>query len=375
MKIMMLNDNLVKGGRERRLLELLKGLAQYPEVTCELVIFSDKIAYQEVYDLGIPLHILERKPAKDPRVFFRLYQLCRKFQPDIIHSWGSMTSVYAIPAAKMLGIKLLNAMVADAPQNQGWRDTHWLRGRLTFPFSDAVLGNSRAGLQAYGAPRFKSHCFHNGFDFKRIARLKPATEVRTQFGIETPLVVGMVGAVEDRKDYTLFVEVAKAVLQVRDDVSFVAVGDGKNLAACRARIPAAYQNRIIFTGNQNEVESIINTFDIGVLMTNQSAHGEGISNAIMEYMALGKPVVATWGGGTPEIVTEGETGYLIREATTTAWADKLIYLFDHPALAARMGAAGRLRIQHFFNLEQMTSSYFQLYQRLLGITPKHPQIS
>lgn len=366
MKILMLNDNLVKGGRERRLLELLKGLSDYPHIQCELVIFSNRIAYPEVHEMGIPLHIVERKPSKDPRVFFRLFRICCKFKPDIIHSWSSMASIYALPSVKMLGIKLLNAMIMDGRTNLGWTDAHWMRARLTFPFSDAVLANSRIGLRSYEAPSNRSHCLHNGFDFNRVARLEPALKVREQFGIRTPYVVGMVGAFEERKDFPLYLDAAMEILNERDDVTFMAIGDGSQLPDCRERVPQAFKNHIIFTGNQHHVESIINIFDIGVLVTNRAkGYQEGISNVILEYMALGKPVVAYQDGGTPEIVVEGETGLLVQEAKASVWARKIKTLIDDPQLAISMGAAGKQRVKEHFNLEKMTSAYFDLYRRLL----------
>lgn len=365
MRVMMLIDSLVKGGRERRMLELLKGLSQYPQIQCEIVVFSKKIVYEEVYDLGLPIHILERQPEKDPRVFYRLYRLCRRFRPDILHTWGSMSSVYAVPTAKMLGIKLLNAQITNATDDLGWSDVNWFRARLTFPFSDAVLANSYAGLKAYNAPETKSYCLHNGFDFKRISHLKPASEIRKQFGITTPYVVGMVGAFEDRKDYPLYIDTALNIVQEREDVSFLAIGDGKHFEACRARVPEAQGDQIIFTGVQNEVESIIDLFDIGVLVTNQTVHGEGISNAIMEYMALGKPVIASRGGGTSEIVIEGQTGLLIDEPTVDIWTQALTTLLDDPDRAEKMGAAGKERVLHDFNLEKMIDAYVALYEHLL----------
>ena len=84
MKILFLIDSLIKGGRERRLIELIKGLHGIPDFQTELILFRNVIDYPEIHALGIPLHILERKPKKDPRVFYRLYKICRRFEPG----WG-----------------------------------------------------------------------------------------------------------------------------------------------------------------------------------------------------------------------------------------------------------------------------------------------
>lgn len=276
-----------------------------------------------------------------------------------------MSAVFAAPVARLLGIKFVNAMIADAPKSMSWSHKHFIRSRLTFPFSDAIVGNSYAGLKAYKAPPRKSHCLHNGFDFQRIDQLVESEEIRKRLGIQTPLVVGMVGAFADRKDYRTYLQAAIRITSQRKDVSFLAIGDGKNRAACQAMVPAELQAHILFTGLQNQVESIVDLFQVGVLCTNPHVHGEGISNAILEYMALAKPVVATYGGGTPELVLEGETGCLVEPENPDALAEGILMLLNDPELARQMGQRGRDRVKRAFNLEDMTAKYLDLYRNTI----------
>ena len=364
----MVIDSMGKGGKERRLLELLKGFRSYPDVRCELVLLSKRVDYPEVHELGIPIYMLERKPKQDPRVFFRFFRIAKKFQPDIIHSWGSMPSVYALPTVRLLNITFINAMIADAPAFMKWYQAGPMRARLTFPSSKLVIGNSQAGLKSYKAPEGRRACVYNGYDFRRSENLEDPLEIRTRFNISTPMVVGMVGGFAPRKDYFTYIRAALNVLKTRDDVSFLAIGSGANLSTCKAMVPDKFSNRIIFTGAQQGVESIMNILDVGVLTTNHKIHGEGISNSIMEYMALGKPVVATRGGGTPEIVVDGETGFIIEPYSDEALAEKIIHLLDHPQQAQKMGTAGQERVKKHFNLKDMAANYYRIYQDLLGKT-------
>lgn len=360
----MLIDSLVKGGRERRLIELLKGFTKYDDLEVALVLFSKKVEYPEIHQMNVPIYYLERKPKKDPRVFFRLFKICKKEQVDIIHSWGTMPSVYAIPTAKILGVKFVNASIANAPNQIGWRDSDFLRSKLTYPFCDAVVGNSKAGLQAYQAPVAKSFCFYNGFDFNRIARLEDPDQIRAKYKIPQGLVTGMVGAFYDRKDYKTYIEAAIQYLQYKKDMTFLAIGDGPNLATFQAMVPTEFKDRILFTGMIDEVESLVNIFDIGVLST----YTEGISNSIMEYMVLGKPVIATDGGGTKELVLDGETGYLIPQQDSAVLLQKLKNLSNSIELRTKFGLNGQLRIHKVFALDRMEKDYYQLYQRLLTKT-------
>lgn len=367
-RVLLLIDRLGAGGKERQLIELLKGLERRSEVECRLAVLANQQTqllhshFPDLHKLDTPIHYLDRTSAKDLSVFRRLYRLCRDFQPHLLHSWELMCSVYALPLAKLLGMRFINNTIQNAPARIGFMSRVWLRSRLTFPFSDVVLANSRAGLQAYRAPARRSDYIHNGFDLERIQQLQDPQTLRRALGITTTRVVGMVGKFISKKDYPTFIKAGLKLLEQQRDLSFIAVGDGPQLAQCREMIPPAQRDRFIFPGSRQEVESIVNLFDVGVLAT----FTEGISNAIMEYMALGKPVVATAGGGTGEIVLDGQTGFLVKASDPAALAAKIGYLLDHPGEAQAMGQAGRERLIGEFNLQAMTQQFIELYQKLAG---------
>jgi glycosyltransferase involved in cell wall biosynthesis len=365
MKIVLLTNNLWAGGKERRLLELMKGLAHYPDIDLHLVCFSDRIHYKEVYDLGIPITILKRVPKKSPKVFYQLFKLCKEWKPDLIHSWSSMSTIIAIPTAKLLNIKLINGNIADAPPNMNIFDQRLFRARLTFPFSEVILSNSQAGLKAYKTPKSKGICIYNGFDPKRVLNLESKASIRDRFNITTEMVVVMVGSFTKSKDYKTYISAALIILKERNDVTFLAVGAGSELETHQTMIPLEAASRFIFTGLQKNVESIINACDIGVLSTNIKAHGEGISNAILEYMAVSKPTIASIGGGTAEVLVDMKTGFLVPPALPKIMADKLNQLLDDPSLMRVMGKAGRERLESVFGLEKMTKTFYELYQDLM----------
>ncbi len=271
-----------------------------------------------------------------------------------------MSAIYAGPVAKLLGIKLINAMIADAPARLNGKQR--VRSFLTFPFSDVIQSNSRAGLKAYNAPKRKRSVVHNGFDFGRIASLKDSGEMRRELGIETRYVAGMVAGFKFQKDYESLIRAARTITGRRDDITFVCVGDGPDLE--RIKRSAEGNDRIIFTGKRADVESIIRIFDIGILLTDLDRHGEGISNSIMEYMASGKAVIATEGGGTKELVIEGETGFLVPQKSPGLLAEKIEHLLDDDELRRNMGARGRERISSEFSIEKMVRGHMELYERL-----------
>jgi len=365
MNILFLSDSLSKGGKERRMIELIKGLLKMPNIYIDLVLFKNSIEYPEIHDLGVTLHIIERKPKHNPLTFLKLLKICKQVRPDVIHSWSSMCAIFAFPSVKLLKIKLLNSNIANAPNNLRLWKKELFRAKLTFLFSDVVVGNSKAGLMAYRAPKSKSICIPNGFDFNRVKKIESAEQVREKYKIKTRFVIGKIAAFANRKDYDTYINAAHQIVKERDDVTFFAIGNGPNFERVKKAVPANTRDKILFTGGIFDVESIINIFDIGILCTNIDVHGEGISNSIIEYMALGKPVIATKGGGTNEIVLDGETGFLVPPKSSVLLANKMLKLLDNPDEGAQMGRVGRQRINDHFNLEKMTSAYFQLYNRLI----------
>ncbi len=344
----------------------MKALKLRTNFEFELIVMSRDFHYQEVFDLGIRVHYVIRKKKKDPSVFRKFYRLCKSYKPDIVHCWDSMTAFYMVPATRLLRIKLVNGMVVDTPVRQNIFNKHWLRAKLTFLFSSIVIGNSRAGLKAYQVSRNKGICIYNGFNFERVGKLEDREHVRSKFGIRSKYVVLMVGAFQKRKDYDSYIDAAKILLRSGTDVEFLAVGEGEDLA--RISEKAGGENGIRFLGKQSDVESIINISDLCVLTTNSSYHGEGISNSILEYMALGKPVIATTGGGTNEIVEEMKTGFLIGPSDPVKLAEKIRLLLNDESLRHRMGMAGKERIHDHFSIDQMVDKYISIYENCVSFS-------
>ena len=368
MKILFFIDSLTFGGKERRLIQLMKGIKLNPDIEFELVVMSNQIQYKEVFDLGIKIHYLIRKSKKDISSFRRFYKMCKEFSPDIIHCWDSMTAVYAVPTCKLLRIKLVNGMVVDTPVKRNVSNKYWFRAKLTFPFSNVIVGNSKAGLAAYAAPDDKSICIYNGMDLTRFQKLKNPSLIRKEiFGDESDniFVAGMVAAFEIRKDYKTLIKAAITLVSCDDRIRFVLIGDGANFNEIKNRVPVLLLDKIVLLGKRSDVESIINIFDVGILLTNTKVHGEGISNSIIEYMALGKPVIATRGGGTNEVVIDDENGYLIDADKEDQLIEKIQTLIKNKNRVHDLGKRGTQLVHEKFDLKIMTNQYLTLYQKVL----------
>jgi glycosyltransferase involved in cell wall biosynthesis len=359
MKVLFFIESLRAGGKERRILELLKGLKKYPDVEVELVLTRNEIHYQEFYDLKIPLHIIERKfIKKDPLLFIKFYKIAKKFQPDIIHVWGHMVAVYAVPTVWKLAVPLLNNEITDATPGQ-----KLLGKEIVFTNSTRIIANTKAGLKAYGAPLEKSGVIYNGFNFNRLNNLTDPLEIRSRFHIETKYVVGMVATFSPYKDYKTYITAALEVLKKQRDITFLCVGDGDD-ASLKALVPSDYSNRILFPGKQNKVESIMNVCDIGVLATDIKNHAEGISNALLEFKSLSKPVIATNFGGSVELIVNGVTGYLVEAYNYKELAERINELIANDEKRIAMGRSAKQRVEGEFSIDKMISSFYHEYKTL-----------
>lgn len=374
MHVLHIIESLTTGGKERQLIELARGMNAVGATTT-IVVMSDDIAY-DLGKLGTTRVItMPRKRRFDLGYLPRLQKLVEELRPDVVHSWGSMCTVVGLPAARLTGVPFVNGIIRDAPQRMSWLNKDYRRGQLTFPFSDVVLANSRAGLISYGAPRNRGQWIHNGFDDARMQKLRPRAEVREEFGITTRYVVAMTASFTDRKDYGSFFKTATAMIDTRGDVTFVAIGSGVLLDSFRREYPPAQCPHIRILGRRGDVESIAAACDIGVLMSNADVHGEGIPNAIMEFMALGKPVIVSASGGVAELVTEGEHGFVIGDKDVGALTDRLNTLLDHPEKASAMGARGAERVRTDFSIDRMIQAHQELYRKLRREKPAQVRAS
>ncbi len=367
MKILFFIDSLSSGGKERRLVELMKGLKLNPEINFEIVIMDKEVHYQQVFDLNINIHYLLRKTKKDLSVFPKFYNICKNYRPDIVHCWDSMTAIISAPACKLLNIKLVNGMVVDTPVRRNIFNKIWLRAQLTFLFSNKIIGNSKAGLVAYKAPPEKSSCIYNGMDFKRFENLKSSTIIQKEIfeeNFDNLFVAGMVAGFDSRKDYETLIKGAQSLISTNDSIRFVLVGVGSKFIEIKNSVSPFLKNKIIFLGRRVDVESIINLFDVGILLTNSKVHGEGISNSLIEYMALSKPVIATRGGGTDEVVFDNQNGFLIDPDNSGQFIESVQKLINSKELCIKFGQAGSKIVHASFDLKMMTDNYISMYKKL-----------
>jgi glycosyltransferase involved in cell wall biosynthesis len=226
-------------------------------------------------------------------------------------------------------------------------------------FASRVVANSRASAQAFieaGGRAERVRIVYCGFDPAAHPQASPAAarEVRQRFALDDAPVVGLFGRLTPWKGQHVLLKALKDL----PGVQALIVGSalfGEDAYAAELRQLAAsegVQDRVRFTGFQNDVAAIMSGVDI-VLHT--STHAEPFGRVVVEGMLVGQPVIATSGGGVNEIVTDGETGLLVPPNDPAALGAAVQRLLANPELAGRIAATGRASAAARFNIKQTCS--------------------
>jgi glycosyltransferase involved in cell wall biosynthesis len=365
-KILFFIGSLKSGGKERRLVELLTYLNETNKYHLFLLTKKRGLSFKKILDLDVTLISLDEIKNKVSN-FSQFYRAAQKINPDIIHTWGSVQTLTVLPYIILKkNVKLVNSQITAAPPKVNL--DRKIINKINFLFSDVILSNSFAGIEAFNPPLQKSKVIYNGMNLLRFENLSHSECIRKEFGIEHKFVVIMVASYSKNKDYLRFFKVGIELSKLRNDTAFLGVGffdkdDEKYYKDC-VELTSGHNNLKALSGT-SKVESLVNACDIGVLFSNTKIHGEGISNSLIEYMALGKPVIANDAGGTKEIIVDGENGYLFSNDSAEFIASKINDLLNCPIKMEQMGGNSKKRILKEFSLSRMGLEFEKTYQDVL----------
>lgn len=365
MKILFIINELGNGGRERRLVQLIRQLDSYNDVHMMVALTSDEIEYKDIYETSTDIRVM--KNGNLLRRYSELKKIFDVFRPDVVHLWVE-TAMFcvAVPLlSKIYHSKYIAGFVADGNSLDKLPFYQKVSIRFTFNHADTIVSNSKAGLIAKKAPIKKSYVIYNGFDPKRLATINPE-EKRKEFQIISKYLVMMCGRMESAKDWDSFVLLAEKMSSISKDVYFLGVaGRGAMVEDYREMIRKKELNNISFVTCRSDVMEILAATDVSVLFTNSDVHAEGVSNSIMESMAAGVPVIATQGGGTAEIITSGDDGFIIQPKNVDEARERLVDLLDDDELRKRMGLKASETVRNRFSLEYMGEEYYRIYNNLI----------
>lgn len=364
MKILHIISKFSGGGLERRAIQAVKGLSEIEDVEQIIVVLSKEVEYKEVLQLPVSIHYLDGLSRIER--LRKLNSYIFACHPDIVHSWLDhypSDQILLSILKYMYGYKYIHGAVCDG-NIVNKNSSVWVGQKLSFLCADSVVSNSKAGLIAKEAPLNKSTVIYNGFDFSRIPQILDTVK-RDEIAASSKYMVTMCGRVDGSKDWKAFMEVARLSEIAGLDAMFVAVGTGDLISDYVKEMKAKGVNNLVFTGRRSDIEELIGLSDVCMLLSNTKRHIEGVSNFIMESMASGKPVIATYGGGTPEILSDGICGYVVKDNINEAFV-RLKTLLEDETKRKKFGDKAKEEILSRFTLSQMTQRYYNLYKCLIN---------
>lgn len=369
-RILVLIKGLNLGGAERLLVDALPFLDQgtFEYHFAYLLPWSNFLVPQfetagfAVYCLDMPSN------ARLPRTLPALDRLHRQQSFDLIHAHLPMTGILARIVGRWRGIPVVytehNLLERCHPA------TLWAT-RLTYGLNDLVFAVSRGvydSIARFGLEKVtRVETLLNGVPVEQVrAEVHDLDELRRELGIPGGhLVVGTVAVLTQQKLLTDWLEVARTVAQQRDDVTFLLVGGGPEEAALAARARAlGLEDRVRMPGFRADGRRLMGLMDI-YLMT--SAY-EGLPIALLEAMALGKPVVSTAVGGIPEAVEGGSQGFLAPVGSVETLARHTLRLLEDAALRSELGRQGAERVERDFHSRDRIRFVENRYLELLHAT-------
>lgn len=356
-------DRLGTGGTETQLLALVRRLDR-SRVRPSLCLLDGCDQHSRALQPDdCPVRRLGVRALARPRALgqvFRLARFLRRERVDVLQVYFRDSSYLGVAAGRLAGVPF----ILRTRNNVG----HWMRGldrrlgRLVTRLATATVANCeacrRSVIETEGADPARVFVLENGVDLERFLGVPPLNATRTG----RPRV-GAVANLRPVKGLEVLVDAAALVAADRPDVSFDVAGDGELRAGLDRQVERlGLAGRFHFRGAVGDVPALLATLDVAVL----PSRGEGMPNAVLEYMAAGRPIVATAVGATPELIEDGRCGLLVPPGDARALAAAIGRLVTDRALAARLGEAARRRARERYGRGAMVERFERFYEDLVA---------
>jgi sugar transferase (PEP-CTERM/EpsH1 system associated) len=371
-KIMHVLNSLSVGGTERMLVSLVNRMdsERFEHLVCCV---SQRGEAASLLAAEVRCFDMGKGAGRDLLMPRKIASLIQSERPDIVHtrSWAGVDGVIAQRVARLI---TGNSRLVHSEHGRNLPYIHCepfkskVVRRIVYHLADVVFTVSDELRDHYcretGFATERVRVIPNGVEIARFDEADPRG-VREELGIAADdFAIGMVSRLNATKDLlTLaraFERLARSAAEAK--LKLVMVGEGEERKMIE-QFAAEHdlQRQILLTGTRHDVPRLLRAMDAFAL----PSLSEGLSGAILEAMCARLPVVATAVGANPELVSEGESGFLIEPRDDAAMAERLSRLVADRDLARNFGLAGRRRIEQHYSLDRMVQRYEELYSSLV----------
>lgn len=378
--------NLERAGAQ----EVVRTLAEYlQEEGCTVTVcaFQDGPMRAEIEKLGAKVEMLSR-----PRYSIAFFPMFLVEMRRIRRELAQLIETYDVDVAQTHILEVLDFLVLSlrrdtnlrvvlwTMQNAEFLPTmkHWLRRPKRFIYRllyrllagrvdgfIAVSDEVRESLiRQLGPIQDKIFTVCNAVDLKPFERAGDKAALNDQLGLEAhSRLVATVGRLTEQKGHCYLIDAATSVVSAYPDTHFLFIGDGELRDELELQVQqAGLSQNVHFLGIREDVPDLLAAVDLFVL----PSLWEGLSVALLEAMAAGKPMVATMVSGTIQAMTHGETGLLVPPCDSQALARAIAQLLSDPAQAQAMGQKAKQHVIANFSAQKQAEEHLALYHRLLS---------
>lgn len=373
--VLHLIETFHQGGSERQAVQLVRLLDATGRFNLHVACLRDEGVLRRDLD-GLELPPIEAFPLvsfQHPTTAVRLAAfaaLLRRRRIALLHTHDFYTDVFGMAAGKLAGVPV---RIASRRESDPWRTkAQRFVERRAFNCAHAIIVNAEAirrDLIAHGVDGAKIQTVYNGIDVERLAapasltRADALRAIGVRPGGHRLFVTILANLRLALKGHPTFLRAAQRVKASVPGTGFIIAGEGELLEPMRQLAgDLGLANDVFFTGPCDRVRELLAASDVCVL----SSTSEGFPNVIVEYMAAGRPVVATDVGGVSEAVVDGRTGYVVPPGDDAAMAARVTELLTDEAKRDAFGRLGRTIALERFSCEAQLRRTVELYERLLG---------
>ena len=367
-KVLYLIDELNPAGTENQLILLVENLDKDKYEPVIGILRSNKY----LQNLTIKTPVIDFKNSgyrgvKNIKLIYELKKHIENERYDIVQTQFMDSAIYCALAIRLLSDKPI--LIGTRRNLYHWReDAPWLfrSYKYTARWLDGVLANSysvsKLCAELEGVSPDNITTIQNGIELSKYNSI-PSEKAKEYLGIKgASPVVGVLANWRPVKGLKSFIAAAKTVLSEFPDALFILAGSGKQKSELEslARNLDIYDS-VMFIEKPSEINTIISAFDIAV----QPSLSESFSNVLLEYMAVGKPIVATRVGDADRVITDGKEGLLVDPNNPEMLSRAILDLCRKPEVALEMGKRARMKVEKNWSLGKIVKLYDEYYQSLV----------
>lgn len=366
MKIALVIPTMDRGGAEKQVVLLAKGLHELGHDVRVFLLTRDGHRSEDLRAAGVPVVLIGKRFKMDPTALFRLKKQLVDFAPDIVHTWLFAANSFGRVAAKWAGVPVIIASERCVdPWKTGW---HFLIDRRLQKISQAITTNSSGVQDFYAANGLDPAQFvviPNGVESidstKTQAIDREEAFRRLEVASGRRLIVA-VGRLWPQKRIRDLIWAGELLATARGDTTLVVIGDGPQRdELLRHRDSVSAPLHVRFAGQREDVGELLPHADQFWI----ASEYEGQSNAVIEAMLAGVPVIASNIPGNRDLVIDKETGWLFDVGDEADLVRLSLAAFNDPDGSQRIAEQARQHIVDEFSLDAMIRRHVELYEKLL----------